>query len=240
MKTLQKTVLLLSATSLMLLGTSCTSEDGNNENLRIKASSNNTFNQSKQASKNVNNAEVTISEFKLNITEIELEFDDKYQDAMNDSIISSDDEIELRGPFQLDLLTGTSNITTLELPKADYEEIEFEFDKNTDESSDMFNKTVVVKGTINTVPFIFWHDFEEEIEVDFENEATDIIVSEGLTEVTINFDLDAMLSQVDLSSAIDGNGDGTIEISPEDVDGNKDLADQLKEKLKQTAELLDD
>lgn len=159
---------------------------------------------------------------------------------MNDSIISSDDEIELRGPFQLDLLTGTSNITTLELPKADYEEIEFEFDKNTDESSDMFNKTVVVKGTINTVPFIFWHDFEEEIEVDFENEATDIIVSEGLTEVTINFDLDAMLSQVDLSSAIDGNGDGTIEISPEDVDGNKDLADQLKEKLKQTAELLDD
>jgi len=240
MKTLQKTVLLLSATSLMLLGTSCTSDEGNSENLRIKASSTNTFSQNKRASKSVDNAGFTISEFKLNITEIELEFDDEYYETTNDNFIDSDDEIELRGPFELDLLTGTTNITSLELPEASYEEIEFEFDKNTDASSDMFNKTVVIKGTINTVPFIFWHDFEEEIEVDFENEVTDIVVSESLTDVTINFDLNAMLSQVDLSSAIDGNGDGTIEISPEDVDGNKDLADQLKEKLKQTAELLDD
>ncbi|MGG6230450.1 hypothetical protein [Tenacibaculum sp. SDUM215027] len=240
MKTLQKTVLLLSATSLMLLGTSCTSEDGNNENLRIKASSNNTFNQSKLASKNVNNAEVTISEFKLNITEIELEFDDEFYETTDDNFIDSDDEIELRGPFELDLLTGITNITSLELPKANYEEIEFEFDKNTDESSDLFNKTVVVKGTINAIPFIFWHDFEEEIEVDFENKVTDIVVSESLTEVTINFDLNAILSQVDLSSAIDGNEDGTIEISPQDADGNNDLAELLKEELKTTAELLDD
>lgn len=240
MKTLQRTVLLLSATSLMLLGASCTSDEGTSENLRIKASSTNTFSQSKTAARTVNNAEVTISEFKLNISEIELEFDDSYYETTNDNFIDSDDEIELRGPFELDLLTGTTNITSLELPKASYEEIEFEFDKNTDASSDMFNKTVVIKGTINAIPFIFWHDFEEEIEVDFENAVTDIVVSESLTDVTINFDLNAMLSQVDLSLAIDGNEDGTIEISPEDLDGNKDLADQLKEKLKQTAELLDD
>jgi len=240
MKTFQKTVLLLSATSLMLLGTSCTSDEGSDENLRIKASSTNTFSQSKTAAKSVNNAEVTISEFKLNISEIELEFDDSYYETTNDNFIDSDDEIELRGPFELDLLTGTTNITSLELPKASYEEIEFEFDKNTDATSDMFNKTVVIKGTINAIPFIFWHDFEEEIEVDFENEVTDIVVSESLTDVTINFDLNAMLSQVDLSLAIDGNEDGTIEISPEDLDGNKDLADQLKEKLKAVAELLDD
>ncbi|WP_028890775.1 hypothetical protein [Tenacibaculum sp. 47A_GOM-205m] len=240
MKTLQRTVLLLSATSLMLLGTSCTSDEGTSENLRIKASSTNTFSQSKTAARTVNNAEVTISEFKLNISEIELEFDDSYYETTNDNFIDSDDEIELRGPFELDLLTGTTNITSLELPKASYEEIEFEFDKNTDASSDMFNKTVVIKGTINAIPFIFWHDFEEEIEVDFENAVTDIVVSESLTDVTINFDLNAMLSQVDLSLAIDGNEDGTIEISPEDLDGNKDLADQLKEKLKAVAELLDD
>jgi len=159
---------------------------------------------------------------------------------MNDNFIDSEDEIELQGPFELDLLTGTSNIASLDLPQADYEEIEFEFDRNIDQSSDMFNKTVVVQGTIDTIPFIFWHDFEEGIEVDFENESNDITVTASLTELIINFDLNAMLSQVDLSTAINGNEDGTIEISPDGTDGNSDLAELLKEQLKAVAELLDD
>ena len=240
MKTLQKTVFLLSLTLLMLIGTSCTKDEVNNPNLRIKASATNTFSQSRTASRTAFNAEVTISEFKLNIKEIELEFDEAYFDVVNDSIIDSEDEIELQGPFELDLLTGTTNITSLELPEANYEEIEFEFDRSTDQSSDMFNKTVVIQGTIDTIPFIFWHDFEEEIEVDFENEITDITITSSLTEIIINFDLNAMLSQVDLSTAVDGNEDGTIEISPEGADGNNDLAELLKDQLKAAAELLDD
>lgn len=238
MKTLQKTFHLLSLCLLSLLSISCSNDESSNNdvNLSIKAKATNTFNQSRNAI----NATVTISEFILNIKEIELEFDDDYNEIDTDGYVDSDDEIELQGPFELDLLSGTSNIISLEVPEANYEEIEFEFDKNTDASSNMFNKTIMIQGTIDSVPFVFWHDFEEEIELDYENEVTDITITAGLTEIIINFNLDAILNQVDITSAVDGDNNGTIEISPEDTDGNNDLANLLKEALKDAAELLDD
>ncbi len=236
MKTLQKTFFLLSLCTLLILSISCSEDESNDDNLMIKAKSTNPFSQSRISSIGA----VTISEFKLNIKEIELEFDDDYNEIDTDGFIDSDDEIELEGPFELDLLSGTSNIASLEIPEANYEEIEFEFDKNTDESSEMFNKTVKIQGTIDNIHFIFWHDFEEEIEVDFENELNDITISANLIEIVINFDLGTILNQVDMTSASDGDNNGTIEISPEDPDGNNELADLIKEALKNATELLDD
>lgn len=236
MKTLQKTFFLLSLCTLLILSISCSEDESNDDNLMIKAKSTSTFSQSRISSINA----VTISEFKINIKEIELEFDDDYNEIDSDGFIDFNDEIELEGPFELDLLSGTSNIASLEIPEGNYEEIEFEFDKNTNESSEMFNKTVKIQGTIDNIPFIFWHDFEEEIEVDFENEVNDITISANLIEIVIIFDLDTILNQVDLASASDGNNNGTIEISPEDLDGNNELADLIKEALKNATELLDD
>ena len=236
MKTLQKPFFLLSLCTLLIISISCSKDDSNDDNLMIKAKSTSTLSQSRISSI----AAVTISEFKINIKEIELEFDDDYNEIDTDGFIDSDDEIELEGPFELDLLSGTSNIASLEIPEANYEEIEFEFDKNTDESSEMFNKTVKIHGTIENIPFIFWHDFEEEIEVDFENEVNDITISANLIDIVINFNLDTILNQVDLTSALDGDNNGIIEISPEDPDGNNELADLIKEALKNATELLDD
>lgn len=236
MKTLQKTLFLLSLCTLLILSISCSEDESNDDNLMIKAKSTSTFSQSRISSIDA----VTISEFKINIKEIELEFDDDYNEIDSDGFIDFNDEIELEGPFELDLLSGTSNIASLEIPEGNYEEIEFEFDKNTNESSEMFNKTVKIQGTIDNIPFIFWHDFEEEIEVDFENEVNDITISANLIEIVIIFDLDTILNQVDLASASDGDNNGTIEISPEDLDGNNELADLIKEALKNATELLDD
>jgi hypothetical protein len=86
----------------------------------------------------------------------------------------------------------------------------------------------------------FFHTFEEDFEVDYEDEGQNLIIDDSNNnEVTFNFDLNAVVNAVDFSSAADGDGDGTILISPDDNDGNNALANQIKSAIVQFAELLD-
>jgi hypothetical protein len=99
---------------------------------------------------------------------------------------------------------------------------------------------VLIEGSINGTPFVFWYDFEAEAEIDHSGVNGSIDVNEGLNSIIISFDLDAILAQVNLSEADDGNGNGLIEINPNDTDGNEDIAEQLKHALISSADLLDD
>ena len=59
--------------------------------------------------------------------------------------------------------------------------------------------------------------------------------------VVVTFDVDQFLNslhQIDLSSAIDGDENGLIEINPDNDDGNGDIADLLKENIKFAADLI--
>lgn len=183
-------------------------------------------------------ANLEISSFLVNIGEIELEFDDDSWD--DDDYFGFDDEIELKGPFELDLVQNEFTFAVVNLPRARYEELEFEFKKSRDASSELYGKTVLVRGNLDGVPFEFWHHFEEDLEIDYEDRNRDIIVSGNNDEITINFNLNGMLSNIDLSAATDGNGDGFIEISPVDGDGNRALANRMRERIKDFIDLLDD
>ena len=55
-----------------------------------------------------------------------------------------------------------------------------------------------------------------------------------------NIDFNQVLSQLDLTSATDGNGDGIIEISPNDADGNNNLADDLLDRIEDATEMDDE
>lgn len=199
--------------------------------------------------------DITLEEFLVNVQEIELEADtedsnndgddsDTEDDTWDDNgTYDSEDEIELQGPFTLDLLQGSFSLVDVEVPTGVFEEIEFEFAKNEDSSSDLFEKSILISGTYDAIPFEFWHDFEDEVEVDFEDNVEDISVTTNNNSVEINFDISALLDDVngvDLSQAVDGDGDGIIEINPTNVDGNGDIADQLKDKLKEVIDLIDD
>lgn len=90
---------------------------------------------------------------------------------------------------------------------------------------------------------LFWHDFDEEIEIDFEDSAQNFIINNDENMLVINFDLTGIIGSnelVDLTTAVDGNGDGVITISPEDEDGNQQLAEQMKEAIKSQIELLEE
>lgn len=184
---------------------------------------------------------IELSRFLVNFSEIELEFDDIIDD---DNRYGGDDDIELKGPFELDILSPVPvPLGEFRVPNGRLEEIEFEFDKSSNPDSDLFNQSMRMEGTIDGTPFVFWHDFEDEIELEFDDDNDNSVVSGDLNHVLINFDLNQVLNSspgVDLSLAVDGNNDGIIEIGPRDEDGNNALAEAMKRAIKNQIELLED
>ncbi len=187
---------------------------------------------------------VVIESFKINISEIELEFDDDDPMFEKDSFAS---DIELEGPFEIDLMLEGMTLETLiaeniDLPSAAYEEIEFEFEKSENSISEMFKKTILVKGAIDGIPFIFWHDEDFDMEIEFENTVRLDVAKQAL--ITVSFDILSMFDPgkggIDISNAKDGNGNGIIEIYPDDPDGNKKLADRLMDRLEDIIEAFED
>ncbi|PJX23661.1 hypothetical protein CAP47_05375 [Psychroflexus sp. S27] len=153
----------------------------------------------------------------------------------------SQDDLELAGPFELDLSQGEVTVADVEIPVGVYEEVEFEMDINKEPASDLYQKSIMITGSISGKPFTFYHTFEEEFEIDYEDAGQNLVIEEGGdATVVFNFDLQAVVNTVDLSSAQDLNNDGQIDISPIDEDGNNALAHQIKNAIVEYAELLDD
>lgn len=234
------------ALSLAFVFTACSNDDdaatpaANKGSLKIAAKANydNSANRIAET--------VSLNSFIINFKEIELEFQEEdIDDDLNvNGYYDSDDDIELEGPFEIDLLSANNiPLVNIEIPNGVYEEIEFEFDKSENPESDLFGKSMEMKGEINGVPFVFWHDFEEEIEIDYEDLNESLVINNNVIEVVINFDLSAVVGAtgtVDLSMASDNDGDGLITISPQDQDGNQALAEALKEAIKNQIDLMDD
>jgi len=190
------------------------------------------------------NADITIDRFSVVISEIEFEFED--DDPIRDEDIY--DDFELRGPFYLDLMdNGTSLeelITSVNLPQAMFDEIEFDLEPGTDPDSDMFGKTVYIEGTINGIPFIFWDDEDYDFELDFDD--SEILNLEAATSavVTLLFDLNQVFGMgmggTDLGQLLDMDEDGIIEIHPGSDDGYSDLADELWDRFKDSIEAIEE
>lgn len=237
----------------LFLGLSCTNNETDPNAGKLSISANSTFTNltTKSSSNRVATSNIVIEDFKLNLSKFELEVDledDNYEDNQNehwddDGFYDYEDEIELMGPFELDLMSGQISFLNVDVPNGMYDELKFKFEASTDPSSDLFGKSVLIKGTIDDIPFVFWHNFDDEIEVDFEDPQFDISISQIAQEIVITFDLGQILDSVngvDLTLANDGNQDGTIEISPDDPDGNNQLAEAIRNKIKEYINLLDD
>ena len=261
-KSKMKPTNLITALIASFLLISCSSDESDGEGtlkVSAKASIENGAGKEISSGKEVN-TDVFVSDFRINISEFELEMDEsefevEYESESesgefefeaewdDDGYFDYEDEFELEGPFELDLLAGEISFLTVDVPNGKFEELEFKFDRSTDANSDLFGKSVLIQGTVNDIPFEFWHDFEDEVEVDYENPEFDITIRDNTEGITIEFDLSLIfdvVSGIDLSQAADGNEDGTIEISPQDEDGNNALAQEIRELIKTAIELLDD
>ena len=227
---------------LFIIMTSCSSDSTSTNKMRIIAKATYT-NANKVATTGV-----VLTSFKINIKEIEFQVADESEgenndgndsDDNHDGMFNGDDEAGLVGPWELDLLNQSAPITTVTIANGTYEEVKFKLNKSLVSTSDLFNKTMEIRGTINGTPFVFWHNFESEFEIDYHDAAQNLIVSNGSLDLVINIDLNQVLSNVDLTSALDGNGNGIIEIGPDDTDGNNALAQQLNDDMDDATEMED-
>lgn len=209
---------------------SCSKDEAVSNRVGVKFKANRT------TVKTNNAADVVISSFKINTTEIELEFNEKDPHFTSNPVAT---DIDLKGPFEIDLMKSgnlmeTVIVNNIDLPEAAYDEIEFKFDDNKLATSEMFGKTMLIKGTINGKPFVYYTNEEFEVEIEFENQ---ILLDDARNSLlTVSFNLSGLfttsLGGVDLSAAVDGNKNGTIEIYPSDTDGNKALASLISQKIK--------
>lgn len=192
-------------------------------------------------------ATTAITDFKISLREIKFEFDEADAHYKTDSMYN--DDVKLMGPYIVDVMEPNGfveqMITSVNLPNAQYEEVEFIFHKSTD-VGDMNGKSIYIAGTIDGTPFVFWHDTSETFEIDFEDPTADLVVNGNSVAPVITFNLEQLFSTikggVNLSLAVDGDLDGVIEINPgsTDNDGNKDLADAIKNLLKNSTDLKED
>jgi hypothetical protein len=180
-------------------------------------------------------AEVNISDFRLSFRDVEFKKDESDLDST---------EVQFRGPYDTDMLSETDALsqTIGETPveAGTYKVLRFKLHKSRDRdpSHPLYDRSVFMSGTIDGVPFEFWHDTSENFDVE---NSDGITVADNMVSVVVRFNIDDFLSSVhniDLSLAVDENQDGTIEINPDDGDGNKAIADQLKENIKMAADLI--
>lgn len=222
---------------------SCESEDERVNNARINFKGSIHSASSDASARKLNLLE--INSLMVNVEEIELEFDDNDPQFELNSVAS---DFEFHGPFEVDLINnGSGLISTLAdatLPVATYDEIEFKIRENENSASEMFGKSIVIKGQIEDLPFVFWTDEEKEFELEFEDNDKLVLDMNQLSVVLVEFDLANLFSfqsgGVDLTMAKDGNGDGLIEIHPGDPDGNSDLADLIWERFEEAIEAFED
>lgn len=183
-------------------------------------------------------AEVIFTDFKISIRDVVFKNDDDINSSLDT------DEVQFRGPFQIDLLNNTDALTqtigTAFVPDGRYKQMRFKFHKDEDlpATNDLFDKSIYIEGTIDGVPFVFWHDTSENLDVGL---STGVIVQGNVVKFSVQFDISQFLNslnQIDLGQATDNNNDGLIEIYPNDNDGNQDIAKDLKENIKMAADLL--
>lgn len=116
--------------------------------------------------------------------------------------------------------------------KGNYSEVNFRLFKNTgtNENDPMFKKSLLLTGEVNGKLTRIWTESEMEIKVLTES-ALGIEVDEN-TDLVMIFDMDKLFQGIDFQTAIDADGDGRIEISPNSADGNAAILSRIESNLK--------
>lgn len=230
---------------LVFMANSCSNDNSSTTGtVTLKASSTFSSETGRVSLGNRSMAPAILSDFKVNIGRVKFEIDQESEKHNTKDSIYED--VKLRGPFLLDLLNVDQNlnqvITTLDIPNGQYEKIKFKFERSI-QSGEMNGKTYFLKGTVNGKAFEIWSDKELEINMDFNDNKKDFIVESNNISLNIRLRLDALIAKItDLASnslLLDGNGNGIIEISTTDVDGNQEIGKDIRELIQKEARLFD-
>lgn len=178
----------------------------------------------------------------LIFTDLHMSVDDFELKLKSSEDAGGEIKIETKGPLMITLLDAgeikVAPIGGMKIHNGIYGKIEFNLFPNTIVSTDdeMYGKSFLIKADWLGIPVLFYLDLDTEVEIKFKNE--EVIIDQP-KDFLIAVYLDKLLANIDPTTIDDGNGDGTIEIGPDNVDGNDHIYQQLQANVKYSLELKD-
>ena len=175
---------------------------------------------------------VILADVEVNVQNVKFDFDRDDEHFKKDSAFDEGKDVRLKGPFIVDLMKDNAFvsqvITAINIPNAKYEKVRFKLAPS-ETSGDMEEKSILIKGTIGTKPFVFWDDARLKFSARFPD-STALATSGAAVTMAINLELDKIIAIANrgfLSQAKDGNNDGIITIDRKNDDGNEEVAEKL-------------
>lgn len=185
------------------------------------------------------NQSIHIDEMWINISEIEFELKN-----YPDSLVNED---EFKGPFEIKIIENNMPkdiilSDNVKLPEGLYSEIEFEIDKNPKPNSITSQSSIVIFGRVGSQPLEIKiaedFEFEQEFDIPLAITNTSQITVSLIFDISMLFD--PTKGGIDITQAIDGNQNGILEIGPNNIDGNENLYERIKELIEQLIDVEND
>ena len=225
---------------LLVIGAGCSNNSNPvSSNVTMKMSTVSTTGQTSSsgrlASSGRSMATTSLTDFKVNIGKVEFDVDSEDPRFATDSVY---DDAKLVGPFLIDLLDSAKTlnqvIASVSVPNATYDEVGFNF-VNSTEAGVMNGKSLYVAGYIDGKKFVIWSDHEFELKVDFADATKNFSANGASALLNIKVQIDALMAElINLANQnllADSNGNGVIELTTTDADGNKSLGESLLQLL---------
>ncbi|WP_339706443.1 hypothetical protein [Algoriphagus aquimarinus] len=114
--------------------------------------------------------------------------------------------------------------------KLDFDLVQAE---NVPEDDDIYGLSVFVKASWLGIPAQVYIDLEDQVNIQF-NQGIEVA---GAQDLYLTLYLDTLLEGVDPSLVSDGNGDGLVEVGPNDEDGNGEAYDAIIANLENSLNL---
>lgn len=124
----------------------------------------------------------------------------------------------------------STNIGSAVLPHDNYDRITLRLDRGQElaESDAMRNRSLFISGTVNNMILNVYTDVEEIITRNFNGGALN---HNGPQTIYLDVNMNTLFSGIDLTTAVDGDGNETIEIEPSNTDGNREIYNRMIDNL---------
>ena len=243
-------MILMGLAAMMFMFQACTKDNvaPGKTNVTLIAKGSDQISTLKSATLNTLGDTLAITDFLVHVRKIEFETEDHSMEGMEHMEDSTDTELEFEGSYLFDLVNdgslGEQVVGMFEVPNNVYNKLEVDMYKYPadGENTLMQGKTFYIAGSFNGQAFEFWSDLMDELEVEFPDSSS--IDLNGVDfSLYIDFHIDQIrdfLMNAGFGTAHDGNGNGIIEINPENTDGNQDLYWAIKHVIKHSVDMDDD
>ena len=233
---------------LIFLAFSCTEKDDQDPNeIQSQATLNAAVAEGSSASSSINGKIIiggfAANEFRVGIKDVIMNYAAKAEILAGIGI----GNINLKSNVNTSLQTSAAKNKTLVLvsegdsqievvgdgntPEGNYTEVEFKLyrNKQVNKNELYFDKSLFIEGELQGSPSIIWMNAEKTLIASAESaEGVEVV---GQTKMIMVFELTRLFEDVDFSSAVDGNGNGRIEIGPNNEDGNASLYSKIESNL---------